>query len=66
MSGAPWKTDIQVSGLKVKLKCQNYVEKHWGNKTNTESFFALGNYWVQEVDVLLSPKHMLIIHGETP
>lgn len=34
MSGAPWKTDTQVSGLEVKLKSQKYVEKHLGDKTN--------------------------------
>lgn len=28
MSGAPWKTDIQVSGLEVKLKNWNYVGEY--------------------------------------
>lgn len=65
MSGTPWKTDIQVSGLEVELKSQYYVGKYWGdNKTNVP-FSVLGNDYVQEVDLPLPPQCMLIIFGVT-
>lgn len=67
MSGAPWKTDIRVSGLEVKLKSQNYAGKYWDdNRTNIKSFFALGSDLLPEADLLLPPQSVFILGVTLP